>query len=91
MTRKEKYQYRKQNGLCVRCGSTAVDGKIRCDVCAKMESIKQRIKYAERTPEQKAKKREYLKKWLADHPERVAVYNSRKSEYNRRYREGYEW
>jgi hypothetical protein len=91
MTRKEKYQYRKQNGLCVICESPAVSGKTRCAMCAKIYNTKARMRYEKLTPEEKEKISEYWKKWWNAHPEKVAVYNSRKSEYNRRYREGYEW
>ena len=90
MTRKEKYQYRKQNGLCVICESPAVSGKTRCAMCARICNAKTRMRYEKLTPEQKTKKSEYWKKWCYAHPEKVAVYNSRKSEYNRRYRNGYE-
>lgn len=91
MTKKERYQYKKQNGICVNCDNPAVAGKTRCAVCAKIDSIKNKMRYAELTQEEKAKKSEYLKKWWNEHPDKVTVYRSRKSEYNRRYREGYEW
>lgn len=33
MTSKERYYYRKKNGLCVNCGNTAQDGSVFCQKC----------------------------------------------------------
>lgn len=33
MTSKERYHYRKENGLCVNCGKTVKDGSVLCQKC----------------------------------------------------------
>lgn len=85
-----KYQlYRKANGLCISCGEIAVPGKTRCIGCLQVAAAKQRIKYQERIaadPESfRRERREYVKKWQERNPEKVALYKSRKSQYNRKY------
>lgn len=41
---KERYEYRKKNGICVTCGEKAKEGRIRCEKCL----IKNRIKETEK-------------------------------------------
>ncbi len=95
MIKKELYQYRKDNHLCVDCGDRAQMGKTRCLGCSQIMNVKQRIRYAEWSDEQKETKQAYRKGYLESHPEKVALYKSRKSEYNQRYKERektrYEW
>lgn len=86
-----KYQkYRFENGLCLDCSERAVPGKTRCYRCLQIIAVKAKMRYQERMndPEYRNKQREYQKKWKEDHPENMAVYKSRRSEYNRRYRWG---
>ena len=90
MTAKELYHQRKALGLCIVCSSPAVDGKTRCALCAKMDRYKEKIRRDKMTQQQKEKRKEYLKNWQKNNPEKMAIYESRKSEYNRRYRNGYE-
>ena len=80
-----KYQYRKENGLCVSCGDRAVPGRTRCIGCLQVAAAKQKIRYQERGEEYRKAKYEYVKKWQKNNPERMEVYKSRKSEYNKRY------
>lgn len=82
------YHERKAQGLCVRCGDEAMEGRTRCKICAKIEALRNQKYYHSMTPEKREEKRAYVKKWQVAHPERVNVYKARKSEYNRRYREG---
>lgn len=88
--RKERYEKLKSQGLCVVCGDPAVTGKTRCEFCAGKDRYKSKIRRDQMTPQEKERKKEYLKKWIERNPEKMAVYESRKSEYNRRYRNGYE-
>lgn len=39
---KKTYDYRKQNGLCVKCGIPALNGKVHCQSCLEKEKIKKR-------------------------------------------------
>ena len=88
MSANSLYYVRKEQGLCVTCGDPAQEGKTQCEMCAKLQRIKQKM-YRDALPDE-AKQRQYMRvrEWLAAHPERVAEYKRRKTEYNRRYREG---
>lgn len=89
------YKYRKENGLCVNCGDTAVPGKTRCIGCAQIERVKAknraetRIKDKRRLTAYRKQKNKYMKEWREKNPDKVAVYKSRRPEYNKRYKEGY--
>ena len=87
--RKRLYEYRKANNLCVECGDTAKPGKTRCIGCLQYQAVMSRMRWENYTPAEKKRLRQMQKKWREDHPERMEVYKSRKSEYNRRYRDGY--
>lgn len=90
--RKKKYEKMKSQGLCVICGYTpAVPGKTRCEFCAKRNNYMCKIYRTKWTQQQIEKRKEYMKEWRKNNPEKIKIYESRKSEYNRRYREGYEW
>lgn len=92
MTNKKLYNYRKENGLCVNCGERRDGGTAtRCLRCAQIERVKAHDRYERLTPEEKKHNYFVKKKWLQEHPEKVAEYAKRKSEYNRRYKEKYEW
>ena len=88
MSSNSLYYVRKAQGLCVTCGDPAQAGKTQCETCAKFQRIKQKM-YRDALPYEE-KQRQYMRvrEWLAAHPERVAEYKRRKSEYNRKYREG---
>lgn len=79
------YHDRREKGLCVRCGLPAADGRTRCGACAEAENRRMRRHYHSMSAEKRQERNAYIKAWLADHPENVAVYKSRKREYNRRY------
>ena len=79
------YQYRKENGLCVSCGDRAVPGKTRCVGCLQIAAVKQKQRYRDGGDAYREAKYRYVKKWQEEHPEKVAVYKSRRTEYNRRY------
>lgn len=83
----KRYYERKKQGLCVRCGEQAIGGKTRCKLCSMIDAMRMRSAYHNWPMEKRIAKQEYIKRWSADHPERVAVYKARKSEYNRRYEE----
>ena len=81
------YYVRKAQGLCVTCGDSAQDGKTQCAMCAKLQRIKQKA-YRDALPDE-AKQRQYqrVRRWLAEHPDRVEEYKRLKPEYNRRQME----
>ena len=83
---------RKAQGLCYNCGEPT-GGKTRCEWCLKKMALAQKERERKKLEllgdDYRQAKREYMKKWLAENPDKVAVYKSRKSEYNRRYA-GYE-
>ena len=89
MTAKERYEKCKLDRVCYYCGAPT-DGKTRCEWCrAKMNSHqRERERRKMESSDYADAKRQYIKKWLNANPDRVAVYSSRKSEYNRRYRNG---
>lgn len=40
MTQKERYWFRKENGICVSCGEAPAEtGKVRCRICAQLTSL----------------------------------------------------
>ena len=88
--KKERYEYRKAHGLCVCCGGRAKAGRTRCEWCGKREAMNARERYSQMTGEQKKLKYESVRKWMNKHPDNVAIYKSRKHEYNRRYLNGWE-
>lgn len=79
------YEYRRHNGLCVRCGEKAENGKSRCLYCLQIEAVKQKMRSEKWSDEKRKEKAEYLKQWQKRNPEKMKTYKSRKSEYNRRY------
>lgn len=76
----EKYRYRRDHHLCVKCGEELPqDQKLKmCDVCRQFTRIRQNQRRAEKSEEWKAAKREYMRKWWAEHPERVKIYRERR-------------
>lgn len=92
MTNKERYHYRRANNLCVNCGDKS-DGHAYCEDCRQIIRIKYKDRWDKRSEEEKQAKREYhreyRKEYLRRKPEKAALYKSRRSEYNRRYRNGY--
>lgn len=93
MSKEELYKYRRQNHLCVNCGERADGNKSRCIRCAQIETVKAHIRREEKIKmygdDYRRAKNEYMKKWKKKNPEKVAVYKSRKGEYNRNYKKGY--
>lgn len=87
MNKRELYHYRRENGLCVNCGEPAVEGKTRCVSCAQFECAKAKSRYASLTPQEKHMR--YLRemRWRKRNPEKVAIYKSRQTQYNKRYKE----
>lgn len=61
MTNKERYDYRRANGLCVDCGKPAIEGKARCLVCDKKASANCETYRKEHREERRLKKRELYK------------------------------
>ena len=86
--RRKMLDYRRANHLCIECGERAKDGSTRCIGCLQYQAAMAKLRRERYTDEDKKAVYEYHKKWLADHPDRVEVYKSRKSEYNRRYTYG---
>lgn len=84
------YEYRKKQGLCVNCGEVAASGKTRCIRCAQIEAVKALDRYHHKvhTDAYRDARSQYEKKWRESNPEKMAMYKSRKSEYNRRYNNG---
>lgn len=78
------YHYRKERGICVKCGAPAVKGKTRCASCAKIDAVKSKYRYHKMSEEQLAIKRERQNKWFADHHDRVAIYRQRQAERKNR-------
>lgn len=96
MNNHKQYWYRRDNRLCVICGKTLLSTeKTRCEECAAFLRAKQNEYYKNLPIEEKVRKIRKHKEYLENHPEKVALYKSRQSEYNRRYREKektrYEW
>lgn len=90
--RRKLYMYRKNNHLCVNCGEKTDGGTVtRCIRCAQIERIKANERYAKLSPEEKNKKYQQQQEWRRNNPQKVAKYAERKTEYNRRYKEKYEW
>ena len=89
----ELYKYRKDNGLCWTCGEKAEPGKTRCLRCAQIATAKEKMRREEKIrmygDDYRRAKREYQRKWQEKNPDKVAVYKSRKPEYNKRYKGGY--
>ena len=83
-----RYKYRKENGLCYTCGDRAEPGKSRCLRCLQIEAAKEKMRREEKGDDYRQARREYMKKWQDENPERMAEYKRRKSEYNRRYLNG---
>lgn len=76
----EKYYYRRDHHLCVKCGEELPPEQTlkMCDVCRRFEQIRDRQRYAEKSDEWKAAKREYFRRYLAEHPEKVKLYRERR-------------
>ena len=68
----------------MKCGKPT-DGKAHCPMCLKVLRVKQKQRYAELTDEQR--KKMYLKnlRYLAENPNKKALYASRRAEYQRKY------
>ena len=83
-----KYQIaKKEKGICINCDSPAVPRRSRCQQCLDFVAAKQRIKYQtqKNDPEYVKRRREYMRIWREKNPEKVAVYKTRQTEYNKRY------
>lgn len=93
MYKKELYQYRLKKHLCVNCGEKTDTGKTRCLRCAQIACAKERLRREEKIAkygdDYRRAKNEYNRKWREENPDKVAVYKSRRSEYNRNYKKGF--
>ena len=93
MYKKDLYIYRINNHLCVNCGEKTDTGKTRCLRCAQIACAKERLRREEKIAmygdDYRRAKNEYMKRWREENPDKVAVYKSRKQEYNKRYNRGY--
>lgn len=80
MDEAEKYRYRRDHHLCVKCGEELPPEQTlkMCDVCRQFTRIRQNQRREEKSEEWKAAKREYMRKWWAEHPERVKEYRERR-------------
>lgn len=76
----EKYYYRRDHHLCVKCGEELPPECTlkMCDVCRRFTRAKQNARYAMRSDEWKAAKRDYFRRWLAEHPEKAKEYRERR-------------
>ncbi len=79
---------RKAEGRCYSCGEPT-NGKTRCEWCLKKIAMAQKEREKRKLEilgdDYRQARREYMKKWLAENPERVAVYRERAKEMNRAY------
>jgi len=83
------YAWYKAHGICWTCREReAMQGKTRCAECAELIRAKKNYLYSENA-EYREYQKKYLKEWKSRNPEKLKIYESRKSEYNRRYRNGY--
>lgn len=82
--KRSEYENARSRNECVKCGKPT-DGKAHCPMCLKVLRVKQKQRYAELTDEQR--KKMYLKnlRYLAENPDKKALYASRRAEYQRRY------
>lgn len=81
MNSSERYYYLKMNGMCVKCGfEVAAKGKTRCMRCAQIDAARQAQYEANYSEEKKAARKQYIRTWAKNHPEK-------NREYQRRYRE----
>ena len=80
MNSTEKYRYRCDHHLCVKCGEELPEGHTlrMCDTCRKFTHLRQNARYAKRSDEWKAAKREYYRKWHAEHPDKAKEYRERR-------------
>ena len=80
MNSTEKYRYRRDHHLCVKCGEELPEGHTlrMCDTCRKFTHLRQNARYAKRSDEWKAAKREYYRKWHAEHPDKAKEYRERR-------------
>ena len=81
---------RKAKGLCRDCGiEKAAVGSVRCEKCLKYHREKGRMWREGLTDDQKRERYKRNREWLAEHPEKVAMYRERyrerRSMYNHRY------
>ena len=84
---KAEYAEKRMLCMCVRCGKDT-GGKAYCPECLAVERAKQRMRYRNKTDDERRDL--YLKnlRYLAEHPEKKALYASRRSEYQRKYFSG---
>ena len=76
----ERYKYRSDNHLCVKCGDKLPPEQTlkECDICRKFTHLRQNARYAKRSDEWKANHKAYMKRWWKEHPERVKEYRKRR-------------
>jgi len=79
---------RKAEGRCYYCGEPS-GGKTRCEWCRKKMALAQKERDHKKLEllgdDYRQAKREYIKKWLAENPEKVKEYRRRANERNRLY------
>lgn len=82
MTSDERYRYRVNNGLCVKCAEPIDPSKGReCPTCAKIRRIKWKEKSAEYSDERKEKYKAYQKAWRMAHKDYGKImYRKRKAQ-----------
>ena len=86
MNYNEKYHYRRDHHLCVRCGEELPPEQTltECDMCQKFRRMKDNARYSMRSDEWKVARREYFRKWLAEHPGKAKEYRERRKARNER-------
>lgn len=94
-TREYMKKYRamqKELGICYNCGCVVEDGRTRCKECleknAKAQRERTRRMLEQYGDDYRRAKNEYMKKWQSENPDKVAVYKSKRTEYNRKYTYG---
>ena len=76
----EKYRYRRDHHLCVKCGEELPPEQTlkMCETCRHFTQIRHRQRYELKSDEWKANHKAYMKRWWKEHPERVKEYRERR-------------
>ena len=81
---KERRIYMRKMGLCD-CGERARPGKVRCERCAQIYAVKEKMRRDSMTPEQKEHRALYMKEYQS-RPENAARAKEKRKVYDATYR-----
>ncbi len=90
---KKRYKKLKDAGLCVKCGDCkAIEGKTRCPICEKWDTVKRKLRRSEMTKEERRKEyikqKERLQERMKD-PVFCQEFKEKKRKYKREYKNKY--